>query len=281
MRRSWLLALLALATGCGGPGFSSALTDDAATDGSQQSDALVADSQSAEATGRLDSASADAAFLDAASGDADSQSDTASDSTGEAETSAEAAMPDGGTEQDASADARESGTPEAGLDTGAGDSSPDVQDAQPDVAAEACAPVLYFLDGDGDGYGGTSTSRGCTPPTTGTWVTVGGDCDDSNATVNPGQTAYFAVGYAPPGTTTVSFDYNCDGHETESGNPPKASCQIVDLSCTGSGYLEATPVRSGPGVDPFCDSTEAVTCALTDLVCQAGTPYTLAPITCH
>ncbi|HEY8088808.1 MAG TPA: hypothetical protein VIF09_13205, partial [Polyangiaceae bacterium] len=61
----------------------------------------------------------------------------------------------------------------------------------------------------------------------------------------------------------------------------RAYCAIVNLSCGGSGYVEASPVRSGGGVDPFCGSAEAVTCALTNLVCQAGSPHAAAPIACH
>ena len=89
------------------------------------------------------------------------------------------------------------------------------------------------------------------------------------------------MGYVPPGPSATSFDYDCDGVERESGGPPKAACQYADLSCVGSGYLEASPVRTGAGVDPFCGSIETVTCALTNLVCQAGAPYAVAPITCH
>jgi hypothetical protein len=159
---------------------------------------------------------------------------------------------------------------------------PRVSDARPDaVVPDACSPVTFFEDGDSDGYGGTTTVFACAAPSTSTWVTRGGDCDDSNAAVNPGQSAFFAVGYTPPGATRVSYDYDCDGQESESGNAPKASCGIVDLSCVGSGYLVATPMRSGSGVDSFCGSVGAATCALTDLVCQAGVPYSASPIACH
>ncbi len=154
------------------------------------------------------------------------------------------------------------------------------EDARADVS-EACSPTTFFEDGDADGYGGTTSVVACVAPSTGRWVTRGGDCDDSNAAVNPGQSAFFATGYTPSGTTRISFDYDCDGQEHESGAPPKAACAFVSLSCTGSGYIEATPVRSGPGVDSFCGSAEAITCALIDLVCQAGAPAAASSIACH
>ncbi len=146
----------------------------------------------------------------------------------------------------------------------------------------ACALVTYYLDGDNDGYGGTTTMKSCVPPTTmGPWVTEGGDCDDSNNTVNPGQSSYFSSGYVPTGQTDVSFDYNCDGHETESGNSSKANCQFSGLSCGGSGYLQATPLRMGAEVDPFCGSDRSVACSLMGISCAAGAATTVSPITCH
>ena len=163
----------------------------------------------------------------------------------------------------------------------ASDASPDAGDGAIDAPVEACAPMTLFLDGDGDGYGGTTTSNACLAPDSGAWVAKGGDCDDSNPTVNPGQTAFFAVGYTPTGKSTVSFDYDCDGQETESGSPAKASCAVVSLSCVGSGYIPASPSRTGAGVDPFCGSAEAVTCALMGLACQAGSPQAASPIACR
>src|SRR5262249_36499594 len=107
------------------------------------------------------------------------------------------------------------------------------------------------------------------------------DCDDSNPSVNPGQSGYFAVGYTPTGQSGESYDYNCDGKETESGTPPKASCKEVSLKCVGSGYIVATPARSGPEVDPYCGSDQQVTCATASLACQAGPAFSASPIACH
>jgi hypothetical protein len=190
---------------------------------------------------------------------------------------------------DASADGDdalgEAAPPEARTvgDTGARDGA---AEAEPDADGDGgvhhgCVSTVYYLDGDGDGYGGTTTKSACAAPDAGTWVTKGGDCDDSNATVHPGQSAYFSQGYVPTGKVDVSFDYDCDGQESESGNAPKASCQVVNLACAGSGYLEADPVRSGAGVDPFCGSAASVDCAYVNLACKAGAPQQASPIACH
>lgn len=43
----------------------------------------------------------------------------------------------------------------------------------------------WFLDNDGDGYGGPETQPGCVAPGAG-WVRAGDDCDDKNFSVHPG-----------------------------------------------------------------------------------------------
>ena len=56
-------------------------------------------------------------------------------------------------------------------------------------------PVTWFLDMDGDGFGGVISISGyldSPPPDRGddTWVTVGGDCNDYNALAYPGSEIY-------------------------------------------------------------------------------------------
>ncbi len=209
-------------------------------------------------------------------------------STGGADASSDA-QPGGG--EDAGRPDGASG-PDAGMDhlDGAGEAGnrhgdaaqPDAgDDARPDAHEEACTPTLLYRDDDGDGYGGSVTFMGCSPDA-GTWVSVGGDCDDSNAQVNPGQTAYFSSGYVPPGQSGTSFDYNCDGQETESGSPPRLDCQATNVTtCVGDGYVPATPARSGTGVDPYCGSDQSEHCGFVGLSCTAGAPQQASPIACH
>jgi hypothetical protein len=178
-------------------------------------------------------------------------------------------------------DAHAEAAVDGGSEEAAADGSDAAYEASGDGGGEACTPITFYQDGDSDGYGGTTTFTGCSAPAQGNWATKGGDCDDSNATVNPGQSTYFDAPYVPTGKTTKSFDYNCDGQETESGNSPKASCQDVALSCIGSGYVEASPVRSGAGVDAFCGSVDWVACAFVGLTCTAGAPEPTSPIACH
>ena len=164
--------------------------------------------------------------------------------------------------------------PDAG-DAGADHTMPD--GSTPD----ACTVRTFYLDGDGDGYGGTTTVLACEPPATGRWLESGGDCDDSNEDVHPGQTSSFAEGYTPTGSDDVSFDYNCSGNETEAGNSPKAACRLQALNCIGGGYLPADPFRSGPGVNPYCGSARLVACVKSGLNCVQGAPYAGTRIACR
>jgi hypothetical protein len=277
----WPLVLV-FAAGCGGTQFT-AIPDGDGGDAETPDALVIVDGSVSDGNapdGSAPDAAGDAGVTDsAASGDTGGPQ---ADSGGHADAAGDSGIHDG-----SSSDAMDADAQDGDLDGGAPDAHADATDAA-DVAdsadapdAEACAPIVFFRDGDGDGYGGTTTAKGCVPPDSGAWVTTGGDCDDSNPTVSPGQTAYFTQGYTPTGKSTVSFDYNCDGQESEAAAPAKAQCGFVGLSCVGSGYLEASPVRSGGGVDPFCGSDQAVTCAVTNLVCQAGPAYTTSPVACH
>ena len=83
-------------------------------------------------------------------------------------------------------------------------------------------PSAVFSDADGDGFGdsGSSVLSCTTPPGT---TSVGGDCDDSNAAVSPGEAEVCGDG----------IDNNCDG--------------VADEGCAGG---------CGPAVGDFFDDFE-------------------------
>ena len=122
-------------------------------------------------------------------------------------------------------------------------------------AGNGCEPAsVYYKDGDGDGYGDTGQIvTGCTKPAG--YAAVGGDCSDTNKQVFPGQGAYFGTGYATAGGAT-SYDYDCDGAETEApGFTHLENCS----SCNGQTGWRAT-TRVGPGLDPYCGSSSRISC---------------------
>jgi hypothetical protein len=109
-------------------------------------------------------------------------------------------------------------------------------------------------DIDGDGYGNAAdVMTTCTCPAGYIPPHPSGDtdCDDTNASVNPGVTAYSTSYYCPGGVscdaTTGSFDWNCSGSEERQyptrswggcGRDP--SCSGICLLCSGSGWTTST-----------------------------------------
>lgn len=192
------------------------------------------------------------------------------------------ALEDAGTdgEADAGADADEGdsdadGGDGAPNDEDAGDAGDpdDAGDAAPDALDDACEPLTWYADADGDGFGVESESiQACDHPGKG-WATQQGDCDDANPDVNPGQVAYFAHGYIHSSTSKLSFDYDCSGVEENEAKPisSQANCQAPSLgSCTGTGYLKVNPARPEADVNQFCGSTTYRTCTpiLNLLACE-------------
>jgi hypothetical protein len=131
----------------------------------------------------------------------------------------------------------------------------------PEAGADECiVPITFYKDNDGDGVGGKETTSACKSPGPG-WVTVSGDCDDSDARVRPGAIEF----YTTP-TKTGSFDYDCDGIEM-----PNPAAVLGDPKCVGAypncpsgeGYLTASEPRDGGGgANYYCGSTRYVLCGV-------------------
>ncbi|ANM29332.1 hypothetical protein ABI59_06590 [Acidobacteria bacterium Mor1] len=107
---------------------------------------------------------------------------------------------------------------------------------------QARCDVIWYYDGDGDGYGrnsgGTDT---CYPPAD--YVTVDGDCDDSNPAVNPGQDELECDGLdndCSPATQDAP-DVDGDGWDIcDPGEPGDSDGNPVDCS-PGDGSAYAVP----------------------------------------
>lgn len=112
------------------------------------------------------------------------------------------------------------------------------EEASPDATGD-CTELVWYQDVDHDGFGTNEmTHTGCEPHPG--YVGVGGDCDDDDWDVYPGQTAYFTEPYGEG-----SFDYNCDGYE-EARSYDLHSCSLFDC-IEGEGWNE--PAAPGCGED--------------------------------
>lgn len=287
LRHGLILGVFVLAaSGCTGESFSSLEEGDSAqTEIDASADAQTArDGSNGEedaATDGVSDAGSDAAAHadggDADDPEGDAATDATEDVTDETEVDAEvdaADDPDADSEADAGDASDES---EIELDAGqAGDAAP----------IDACTPVTWYEDLDGDGWGKDDVSiEACERPA-GPWVTKGGDCHDGNIDVHPGQTAFFDLPYIDPNTSQESFDYDCNGTEQGDGEPTTTEkCDAIgigiDLFCSGNdGYLPATPPRSGPGVNAYCGSTMYFTCRNEVFQCKKNTS-TAAALRCR
>lgn len=123
-----------------------------------------------------------------------------------------------------------------------------------------CAALqIFYQDVDGDGFGVVGTTKAaCDAAAAGPgWSAKAGDCHDGNAQVFPGQAAFFGTPYTAPGGAP-SYDYNCDGAETENGAISHfSSCTAA---CFQEGVARANSGRVGAGVNDFCGSTRYTTC---------------------
>lgn len=137
--------------------------------------------------------------------------------------------------------------------------------------SDPCQPIAkIYPDVDKDGFGGGSGVSGCIQPSG--WVSVGGDCNDQNPDVFPGQTKYFTSPYAASSSAS-SFDYDCSGTETAAPGFVLGNCgpQCVP------GYQKTA--RTGVGVDPGCGSTAYYGCTSAGPV--ACSPLVRPAYGCH
>ena len=106
-------------------------------------------------------------------------------------------------------------------------------------------------DSDGDGFAADTDGGSC-----------GGDCGDSTADAFPGQTSYFTNSFTDE-SGSPSFDYDCDGIETQQSirnggtcrtQDPPPSCPTCERLCGGSGWIGGVPACGEQGDYKICSS---------------------------
>lgn len=134
--------------------------------------------------------------------------------------------------------------PAPDTDTAAGDSDVDTSDSPP------CQETDWFHDADADGFGANDgRQQACEAPGA-DWVQVGGDCDDTNPNLRPGQTE-----------VCNSMDDDCDPATSEAGTVAYLDVdgRFTDLTATFAAGRPDAPVAFETtgynGTLRFCEGT--------------------------
>ena len=105
-----------------------------------------------------------------------------------------------------------------------------------DEDGSATGQSTFFVDGDGDGYGGGTTGEACDLPTG--HSTDSTDCDDADASTNPGASELAGTGVDENcnGAEQCYIDADVDGFVDGSG----ATIESLDVDCTDGGEANAS-----------------------------------------
>jgi hypothetical protein len=121
--------------------------------------------------------------------------------------------------------------------------------------------TTYYLDADWDGYGDSTTSTyECTPPTG--FVTVAGDCDDSDATINPGATETCdsvdedCDGIVDDGVTYSTYYRDTDGDGYGDSADTDYTCSPASGYVTVGGDCDESNASINPGATETCDGVD-------------------------
>ncbi len=124
---------------------------------------------------------------------------------------------------------------------------------------------IWYLDDDADGYGNTEmTTEACYEPTG--YVSLSGDCDDEDSSLNPAATEYCdeidndCDGVTDPDSSADVIDWYTDGDGDGYADP---SSSVVDTSCYGGSGMAEDPTDCDdaddevhPNADEQCNSED-------------------------
>ena len=107
--------------------------------------------------------------------------------------------------------------------------------------ADGC--TTYFLDGDSDGYGSSTTPGKCLCSKSGNYkVTDKSDCYDGNGNAHPNQGGWFKV-HRGDG----SYDYDCNGSGDKHWSQVASSCTLSLEVCSGTAGWSGSAPACGAG----------------------------------
>ncbi len=143
--------------------------------------------------------------------------------------------------------------------------------------------ITYYLDSDHDGYGSSTSMSACSAPAN--YVAVGGDCNDSNASVHPGATELCnGVDDDCTGGVDNGAAAQCPGNYPLATNVASWSCGTgtCTANCSGTYASCDGTFANGCETDLSTDIHHCGSCAVdcgTGGVCSGSGPYTCDYVT--
>lgn len=131
-----------------------------------------------------------------------------------------------------------------------------------DSNAQISGPITYYLDSDGDSFGTDSTAQSlCQNPGLG-FVTIGGDCNDSDPLINPNATEVCdgidndCDGVTDDGLAFVMYYVDADGDGFGDEATGVVSCSQPQNTIVIGGDCDDTNDQIYPGATEVCDSID-------------------------
>ena len=124
------------------------------------------------------------------------------------------------------------------------------------LSPDVCLPQTFYLDGDGDGYGGSKSTVACSAPQN--HVAKTGDCDDGNKDIHPGAKEKCnskddnCNSFVDEGLPQVAFfkDNDNDGHGSKSMT---MACKAPAGFVTQTGDCNDNNKAINPGAKELCN----------------------------
>jgi len=134
--------------------------------------------------------------------------------------------------------------------------------------------TLWYVDADGDGWGGTGTVQDCAQPEGA--VAEGGDCDDSDPSVSPGAAEIWYDGFDQDCAGDDDFDADGDGYASQDEDPEGTDCNdgSVSVHPGAEDACEDGIDQDCSGADSSCGPEGEIAARSAALVVEAPEPST-------